>query len=62
MTTGDMTNDIMKWGVGVADVVKASSLVVYIDPVVVRVPAVAATKMDIGVTPHRRWPNSPNRM
>ena len=32
-------------------------------PVGVRVPAVAATIMDIGVTPppHIRWPNSPNR-
>ena len=38
-------------GVGVADVVKALALVVYIDPVGVRVSAVAATKMDVGVTP-----------
>ena len=34
-----------------ADAVKASALVVCIDPVGVRVPAGAATKMDVGVTP-----------
>ena len=48
-------------GVGVAAVVKALALVVCIDPVRVRIPGVTATKMDIGLTPHRRWPNSPNR-
>ena len=44
-----------------AGVVKALALLVQIAPVGVRVPAVAATKMDIGVTPPppRRWPNSP---
>ena len=34
-----------------ADVVKALALVVCIDPVGVRVPAVAATKMDVGMAP-----------
>ena len=38
-------------GVEVADVVEATVLVVCIDPVGVRVPAVAATKMDVGMTP-----------
>ena len=48
-------------GVGVANVIKALALVVQIAPVGARVLAVAAMKMDIGVTPppHRRWPNSP---
>ena len=39
-------------GVGVADVFKA--LVVCIDPAGVRVPAVAAMKMDVGRPPYRR--------
>ena len=34
-----------------ADVVEATVLVVCIDPVGVRVPAMAATKMDVGKTP-----------
>ena len=38
-------------GVEVADVVEATVLVVCIDPVRVRVPAVAATKMDVGKAP-----------
>ena len=38
-------------GVGVADVVKASILVVEIAAVGVRIPLVPATKMDVGMTP-----------
>ena len=38
----------------VADVVKALALVVCIGPMEVLMPGVAATKMDIGVTPHIR--------
>ena len=45
----------------VANVVKALALVVCNDPVGVRVLAVAATKMDVEVTHHRRWPNSPKQ-
>ena len=45
-----MYND-MGVGVGVADVARASALVVQIAPAGVRVPGVAATKMDIGMTP-----------
>ena len=41
---------ISDW-VGVADVVKALALVVCIDPVGVRIPAVAGTKMDVGKAP-----------
>ena len=41
-------------GVGVADAAKALALVVCIDPAGVRVPGVAATKMDIGRPPYRR--------
>ena len=37
--------------VGVANVVKASALVVKIAPAWDRVPAVASTKMDVGMTP-----------
>ena len=37
-----------------ADVFKAPALVVCIDPVGVRVLAVAATKMDVGVTPPQK--------
>ena len=33
------------------DAVKAPALVVCIDPAVVRVPGVAATKMDVGMPP-----------
>ena len=41
-------------GVGVADAAKALALVVCIDPAGVRVPVVAATKMDVGSPPYRR--------
>ena len=41
-------------GVGVADAVKALVLVVCIDPAGVRVPVVAATKMDVGRPPYIR--------
>ena len=45
-----------------ANVVKALALVVCIDPVGDRVPAVAATKMDVGMSPpDRRWPNDPKQ-
>ena len=39
------------WGVELADVVRLSALVVQIAPAGVRVPGVAATKMDVGMTP-----------
>ena len=44
-----------------ADVVEAMALVVEIAAAGVRIPVVPATKMGIGVTTHRRWPNSANR-
>ena len=44
-----------------ADVVNATVLLVEIAAAGVRIPVVPSTKMVIGVTPHRRWPNSPNR-
>ena len=37
-----------------AEVIKAPSLVVCIDPAGVRVPVVAATEMDVGVTPPQK--------
>ena len=40
--------------VEVADVVKASALVVGIDPFRVRIPGVPATKMDVGMTPPQK--------
>ena len=51
-----LINFILKcvMGVGVANVVKVPALVVCIDPVGVRVPAVATTKMDVGVTPPQK--------
>ena len=42
-----------------ADATKASVLVVWVASAWVRILQVAPTKIDVGVTPHRRWPNSP---